>query len=150
MPGEKPTAAFILSLIGGVLILATGAWVGSIFLVLGASGAGPPLSILWGLLGTLIGLPVILGAVMLYVNPKNHTSWGVVVIVFSLASYVTASLGGFIIGLLIGLIGGILGAIWNPIGSNYSQPLMMRACLNCGRVMNSDAKYCSNCGKAFL
>jgi len=148
LPGDRPTAAFVLSLVGGVIILVTGVLVGVIFLVVGTYLGGPLfLSVFWGLLGILIGIPIILGAVMLYVNPKNHTAWGVVVIVFSLASYVTASLGGFVIGLLLGLIGGILGAIWNPVASNYQRSPLTRACLNCGRIMDNDAKYCSNCGR---
>ena len=147
MPGDRPTAAFVLSLVGGMIVLVTGVLVGVIFLVVGTYLGGPLfLSVFWGLLGILIGIPIILGAVMLYVNPKNHTAWGVVVIVFSLASYMTASLGGFVIGLLLGLIGGILGAIWNPVASNYQQLPLTRACLNCGRIMDNDAKYCSNCG----
>jgi hypothetical protein len=150
LPGERPTAAFILSLIGGLIILVTGTLVGVIFLVVGTNFGGPLfLSVFWGLLGILIGIPVIIGAVMMYVNPKNHAGWGVVVIVFSLASYITASLGGFVIGLLLGLIGGILGAIWNPPSISTSSPIT-KACLNCGRIMNDDAKYCTNCGKAFL
>ncbi|HEV2118793.1 MAG TPA: DUF6114 domain-containing protein [Candidatus Bathyarchaeia archaeon] len=149
MPGDRPTAAFILSLVGGLIILVTGVLVGVIFLVVGTYLGGPPfLSVFWGLLGILIGIPVIIGAVMMYVNPKNHVAWGVAVIVFSLASYITASLGGFLIGLLLGLIGGILGAIWNPPSISTSFPVT-KACLNCGRVMNEDAKYCSNCGKPF-
>ncbi len=148
MPGDRPTAAFVLSLVGGVIILVTGVLVGVIFLVVGTYLGGPLfLSVFWGLLGILIGIPVILSAIMLYVNPKNHTAWGVVIIVFSLASYMTASLGGFVIGLLLGLIGGILGAIWNPVASNYQRSPLTRACLNCGRIMDNDAKYCSNCGK---
>ena len=148
MPGDRPTAAFVLSLVGGMIVLVTGVLVGVIFLVVGTYLGGPLfLSVFWGLLGILIGIPVILGAIMLYVNPKNHTAWGVVVIVFSLASYVTASLGGFVIGLLLGLIGGILGAIWNPVASNYQRSPLTRACLNCGRIMDNDAKYCSNCGR---
>ena len=122
--------------------------VGIIFLVVGTYLGGPLfLSVFWGGLGILIGIPIIVGAVMMYVNPKNHASWGVVVIVFSLAGYVTASLGGFVIGLLLGLIGGILGAIWNPPSISTSSPIN-RACLNCGRITNIDARYCSNCGKA--
>lgn len=151
MPGERPTAAFILSLAGGLIIETTGVWVGLIFIGVSPSGPGPiVLGAFYGLLSILIGVPVILGAVMLYVNPKNHVTWGVIVIVFSLASYVTAGLGGFGIGLLLGLIGGIIGSIWNPPSMISPQSLIAKACLNCGRVMNNDAKYCSNCGKAFV
>ncbi len=75
MPGDRPTAAFVLSILGGVIILVTGVLVGVIFLVVGTYLGGPLfLSVFWGLLGILIGVPIILGSVMLYVNPKNHTA----------------------------------------------------------------------------
>ena len=150
MPGERPTAAFILAFIGGMIILVTGVLVGVIFLVVGTYLGGPLfLSIFSGLLSILIGVPIIIGAVMLYVNPKNHAAWGVVVIVFSLASYMTGSLGGFVIGLLLGLIGGILGLAWHPSPISPQSPIN-RTCPNCGKIMDNDVKYCSNCGKAMF
>ena len=109
--GEKPTAAFVLSLIGGIFII-----LGGIFLaVLGAAvtfffgGIGG----IFGILGIIWGIIVIIGAVMLNSNTEQHTTWGVIVLVFSIVSWFGA-LGGFFIGFLLALIGGILGITWKP------------------------------------
>jgi len=68
---EKPTAAFVLSLIGGIFILLGGLLVAAIggifFLGLGILIAG---------LGLTCGILVLVGAVMLYVNSEKSKTWG--------------------------------------------------------------------------
>jgi len=51
--------------------------------------------------------------IVLLTNPDNHIALGVLIIVFSLISWVT-SVGGFFIGFLLALIGGILALVWKP------------------------------------
>jgi xanthosine utilization system XapX-like protein len=64
LTGEKPTVAFILSLVGGILVLRTGVWVGLIFFILGTIfPVSQSLSVFWGLLGILVGIPIIFCAV---------------------------------------------------------------------------------------
>ncbi len=111
MAEDKPTAAFVLSLIGGIFVLLVGifeAVVGAYFLAfLGAVGAVVLfLGVVWGLL-------MIVGAVMMYVKPEQHTVWGIIVVVFSIVSWYP-TLGGFFIGFILGLIGGILGLTFKP------------------------------------
>lgn len=108
---EKPTAAFVLSLIGGIFILLAGLFIGfigfAVTLPIGGFGAA------LGLLGIAWGVIVIIGAIMMNSKPEQHTMWGVIVLVFSLVSWVGA-LGGFFIGFILALIGGILGITWKP------------------------------------
>ncbi len=95
---EKPTAAFVLSLLAGIFILLGGA-------VLAAIGAA--------ISAFLFGIIVLVGAIMLYTHPEQHVTWGVIVLVFSILSIFT-SLGGFLVGLVLGIVGGALGIAWKP------------------------------------
>src|SRR5712664_1731438 len=108
---EKPTAAFVLSLLAGIFILLGGA-------VLAAIGAAisaflPAVGIVIGVIGLAFGIIVLVGAIMLYTHPEQHVTWGVIVLVFSILSIFT-SLGGFLVGLVLGIVGGALGIAWKP------------------------------------
>jgi len=89
---ERPTTAFILSLIGGIIVL--------------LSGLVYPMGILWGLF-------IIIGAVMMNSRPEQHMLWGIMVLVFSILSLVDAE-GGFFIGFISAFIGGLNGILWKP------------------------------------
>jgi len=113
--GDNTTAAFILALIGGILILINGilaAVVASIFGSMIAAAAGSAgASILGGSLigigigAIIIGLLVIVGSVKVR-TPAKQKNWGIIILVLSLISFVFG--GGFLIGLILGVIGGIL------------------------------------------
>jgi hypothetical protein len=119
---EKPTAAFVLSLIAGILILINGAVVGAVRSFIGPHipGMGER-ALVTGILSTVmvvgivLGLIVIVAAVMLYRNPAQKTMWGVIVLVLSIISIFIG--GGFIIGLILGIIGGALALAWKPKAS---------------------------------
>src|SRR3989449_9825909 len=108
---EKPTAAFVLSLLAGIFILLGGA-------LLAAIGAAifafvPAVGLVFGVVGLVFGILVLVGAVMLYTHPDQHVTWGVIILVFSILSIFTA-LGGFLIGLILGIVGGALAIAWKP------------------------------------
>jgi hypothetical protein len=113
---EKPTAAFVLSLIGGIFILLGAIVVMALASVLGSfmvlGGGDPNIVYIYGAVGLIFAILVLVGAVMLWMKPQQHVAWGVVVLLFSLFSIITT--GGFFIGLILGLIGGILGIVWKP------------------------------------
>jgi hypothetical protein len=146
---EKPTAAFVLSLIGGIL----GIVAGIILIIIGLAAAGSLSSVgyygytpalmlfagigIWGLVSSSI---VIGSAAKLNSHPLEHTKWGAIILVFS------------IIGLtgLFGLIGGIVALAWKP-STTFIQPPMQqqvitRICPKCGRVVNENTKFCPYCG----
>lgn len=132
---EKPTAAFVLSLIGGIFIL-----MGGIIMTL--------VSFVIGGLGLFCGILVVVGAVMLYANPEKSTTWGVIILVFSIVS-LFFGLGGFIVGMILGIIGGALGIAWKPSPPPAPVPTpITRVCPQCGRVLTEEAKFCPHCGKA--
>ena len=111
---EKPTTAYILSLIGGIFILIGGlviAAVGSIFVFLPVAGAA---IIGIGVFGIICALLVILGAFWINSGEKDKVRNGaILVLIFSILSWFGGA-GGFFIGFLLGLIGAILGLTWNP------------------------------------
>ena len=105
----KPTAAFALVLIGGILVLIGGL----VTLALGAvtsvvssiGGLGVATD---GALGLIFGVIMIVSALMLNnTDKKKVTMWSVIALIFSLLSL--ANGGGFVIGFILGLIGSILG-----------------------------------------
>src|SRR3989454_12058676 len=113
---EKPTAAFVLSLIGGIFILlgaivvmALASVIGS-FMVLG--GGDPNIVYIYGVVGLIFAILVLVGAVMLWMKPQSHVAAGVIILLFSLFSII--STGGFFIGLILGIVGGILAIVWKP------------------------------------
>lgn len=130
---EKPSAAYTLSLLGGLAI----SLVGLVWLALMFTGT----ELNWfnfmmqgdvdhmffrelgffgytmGLVGLITGVGIIGSAIMLQSKPENHVTWGSVIIVLSALSLV-GGMGGMGIGLILGLIGGILAITWSPVNSN--------------------------------
>ena len=130
---ESPRLAFLVSLIAGFLIVAGGAFTSMVGILLritgfesansqvtwpGTLGSGVGLfefSVsLMGIVGVLAGTIVILAAVMLLRKPKKRSTWGSLIILFSLFSIYGAAMGGFGIGIILGLIGGLLAITWKP------------------------------------
>lgn len=67
-----------------------------------------------GFLGLIFGAIVIISAIMLNSKPEQHSTWGTVIIIFSVLSIFGSAMGGFGLGLVLGLIGGILAITWKP------------------------------------
>ena len=120
---ERPYAAFVLSLVGGVLILVGG--------LLGLTWFGWPMwggwcigmmcrGMMWGWMpgfllafsavGLVSGAAIVTAAYMLYNKPSQAQTWGTIILVFALVSILSA--GGFIIGALLGIVGGLLALTW--------------------------------------
>ena len=64
------------------------------------------------LVGLVSGAFVVIGAIMMRVHPAEHVAWGVIVLVFSITSFL--GMGGFIVGALLGIAGGALALSWRP------------------------------------
>ena len=117
--------AFILSLIGGVLMLLNGAmsfmmltYYGTYFglvwgmMMRGCMGMMGSFRFPFGsfhgliLLGLVCGIIVTMGAFMLNSRPAERRSWGLIILIFSVISFL--GMGGFFIGALLGVVGGAL------------------------------------------
>ncbi len=125
MAREKPTVAFILSLIGGIIILLTALLVLASSFVIREEELKRLLPVeidvenlrsivqIAGLVGIVSGILVIVGAIMINSGKLRRVKiGGIIAIIFSIASIFAG--GGLFIGLILGLIGGILALIWKP------------------------------------
>jgi hypothetical protein len=125
---EKTNVAFILSLVGGLLI-----FVGSAVSIVWFSVGSAPFGGYWGMmsgwhgmmgsygfpydyllglsvLGLACGVIVVVGSFMLSLRPLEHVKWGVLIVVFSGVSFV--SMGGWFVGAILGVVGGALALAW--------------------------------------
>ncbi len=103
---ERPTTAFVISLLGGIFVLLGGllwAAVGTIVAIF-TFGAG---FLLYAFL--LFGIVIIVGSVMMNNNPRSAHSWGVVFIVLGVISLIgiVTALGG-----ILSIVGGALALSW--------------------------------------
>jgi hypothetical protein len=126
---KKPTVPFVLSLIAGILTLIGGLAVAYVglwrFELMGrlmrgygyAFAAGPgyfsPFISLVGMLGIIFGLIVIASAIMLNRRPTQHTTWGILILIFSIFG-IFGGMGGYLVGLILGIVGGALAIAWKP------------------------------------
>jgi hypothetical protein len=170
---NPPTAAYVLSLLGGII----GLIVSLILVALGvlaftAMNAFSEYSVyydysavnIFWVLYIGLGLWCLISSVMilkyagnLKANPLEHSKYGVRILIFSIIG----------VGGLLGLIGGILAMTYKPImvgaqpqygqpqygappvyGQPYAGPQpTTRACPQCGRVVQDNVRFCPNCGR---
>ena len=120
---NRPTVAVILSLIGGVLMLLGGAMfsmfgfigfgmMGGYWGMMGGFGFPFGLTMVFSLIGLVSGVLVIIGAVMLDTRSSEHMAWGIIVLVFSIISFL--GMGGFFVGAILGIIGGAFALTFRP------------------------------------
>jgi hypothetical protein len=115
------SAAFILSLIGGIVItigsaiealfLAFGSYNGTYYGMVpgmmrgyGFYGYGSGWMTWFSLIATVFGIIVVIGAIMLNAHPAENITWGIIILVFSIASFI--GMGGYFIGAILGIAGG--------------------------------------------
>jgi hypothetical protein len=117
---KRSSSAFALSLVGGVLII-----FGSVLPLLlfanfqmspiggmmggGMMGwwAGPGFMGSWFFpLPLIAGILVLAGAIMMNARPQETTTWGIIVLIFSIIGF--TGMGFSILGAIIGIIGGVI------------------------------------------
>lgn len=157
---NPPSAAYWLSMIGGVLALLGGSLLIGAGAVAGVFTFGFSFAVIGGL-GvwiTICSLAVIIAASKLKSDTFEHSKWGAIILLFSL-------IGSWSI---LNFIGGILALVYKPISVGeqpqsgqpqrygsppqqaYTQPPaqpMTRVCPQCGRIVQVNERFCPNCGK---
>ncbi|HXW94866.1 MAG TPA: hypothetical protein VEJ19_04095 [Nitrososphaerales archaeon] len=125
-----PKTASILALAGGMIIILGGAlFIGVASFVIphinlsnltmpqGLNRASLP-SLISGVLtvmggfGLVCGSIVLVSATMLLAKIGIRRTWGILILVFSVLSFV--GLGGFVVGAILGILGGVLTLRWKP------------------------------------
>jgi hypothetical protein len=134
---SSPNFAFILSLVGGLVIVLLS--VVLVFLLI----SGSPYATLYGIeLGMMrvfgfdqgwlvvfsiaavvCGTFVVAGAILLNARPAKHFAWGITVLVFSVASFIGG--GGLFIGALLGMLGGFLAIITSKSSGVFISPRIL-------------------------
>jgi hypothetical protein len=127
---EYPKIPSILALIGGAIIVLSGVLfvAASAFILPNLSYANlqtPPNfpassvpGLVSGIVGTMGAIGLVSGAIvlvssaMLLSNSGQRRTWSILILVFSLISFM--GLGGFIVGAVLGLVGGALVLRWKP------------------------------------
>jgi hypothetical protein len=158
---NEPTAAYWVSMIGGILGLIGGLTLIVLGGFVGLFTFGFGLAFLGGL-GfwiTLCSIIVMVAASKLKANPMEHTKWGAIILLFSI-------IGGWSI---LDFIGGILALIYNPIPTGGTaptqyappqqpyygppaqpvgyQPPQAHACPQCGNMVQPGVRFCPHCGR---
>ena len=125
-----PKTAALLGLVGGVIIILGGAlFIGVASFVIphldlsnltvpkGMDRASLPGLIsgvltLMGGFGLVCGAIVLVSATMLLARVGVRRTWGILILVFSVLSFI--GLGGFVLGAILGIAGGVLTLRWKP------------------------------------
>ncbi len=159
---EKPTAAFVLGLIGGIFLLLGAIVIGIAAAFVASFGFGGLVAV-FAAVGFVCAILVLVGSVMLYNKPEAHTMWGVITLVFAIIAFGPWNLfGGFVIGSILAIIGGALGIAYKPSapamgmpgmaaptgwGAQPQSPTMGVAhCTQCGAPLAPGATTCASCG----
>ena len=135
---EKPNSAYpktaaLLALVGGMIMILGGAiFIGVASFVIphlnlsnltvpqGMDRASLPglisgvLTVMGGF-GLVCGAVVLISATMLLAKVGARRTWGILVLVFSVLSFV--GLGGFVVGAVLGIVGGVRALRWKPPAS---------------------------------
>jgi hypothetical protein len=129
---EYPRTASILALAGGIIITLGGLLfvIASAFILPNMSYGNVrvpqnfPVSSLpslvsgivgvMGVFGLVAGVIVLVSSVMLLTNTGQTRTWSVLILVFSVLSFI--GLGGFVVGAALGIVAGALVLKWKPTG----------------------------------
>lgn len=149
----KPILAFLLTLIGAILMIVEGIFLTVVGSAAGTAGFASAATLLGdlGFLGGLFGFIVLLLAIALFRNPYSHVGYGIAILILSLLSLFGG--GGFILGLILGMVGGIMAIIFSPEQDDLPPSLApvpdptrgSTTCTNCHFTNLPGATVCSVC-----
>jgi hypothetical protein len=126
VPPGKTTKAFLLSLLGGILIFVAGASRVTIIalhsssVMPGVINAGYAMlqrvgeagGYVFAAIAAISGVFVIIGAMMIHFRPAKASTWAGLVLAFSFVSFIGS--GGFFFGAALGIVGGGLALTLKP------------------------------------
>ena len=173
-PPAYPRTAYLLSMIGGILILIFSVIYALLILALAGYVASFGFGFASGFLIALAVVALIFGVLVLFFamrlksNPGSARVYGVAILVLALISFFGG--GGFYIGAILALVGGILAIIWTPPAPAYNPAMMgqpmggapgwgapapppppapgQKTCTYCGAAVAPGAQFCAKCGAA--
>lgn len=126
---EKPTIAFVLSLVASIIYLIVGlittaaaTVINSLPNVSGISDVRTVLVVV-GSLGLISGVIMVIGSMLMNSENRSRVRTGaILVLVFTIIDAIFTA-GGFVIGFVLGLVGSILGLFWKPSAQMPPSPV---------------------------
>ena len=116
----RPFWGGLWCILGGAIIAYFPAGVIRLILVTG--------TVVWAAL--LMGLLVMAMGAFLWFTPQQRHLIGFLAVLFSLVSFITSNLGGFMVGMTLGIVGGAMGFAWVPAPPlSREQRRLLRAAL---------------------
>jgi uncharacterized protein involved in cysteine biosynthesis len=114
MANNDMTAPFVLSLIGGIIVLVISLIVGLVMAVFGgaigslfgSAGAGAAIGSLMGLWGLIVGVLIIVGSVLM--RGAKAKVGAILTLIFGILAFFTPGMG-IIVGPILAIVGGALG-----------------------------------------
>lgn len=133
MVEEKPSTAFMISLVGGILILLgsmamalmvnMGVWwmgiSGGRFMMMGSFSLTSGIMYALIAFGAICGVAILIASFMLNARPRETATWGAVILIFSILSFM--GMGGFFLGAVLGIVGGALALGWPVPGQDVER-----------------------------
>ncbi len=105
MADKKPLFGFLLSFIGGLIIIIASILAAmSITIVYGSLNLIP----YTGMFGFIWGLLIVIFSFLLYMKPKNKMYWGLLIVIFAIVN-ILFGYDIILIGSILALIGGLVG-----------------------------------------
>jgi len=121
---RRPTLAFAVSLVAGMLIMVDGFAITASRVFDFEAHTPSDLLAIFAALGYAQSFVVWAAAATLLIMPNRHAFWGSVIIFFAFASALVG--GGFILGSILGSIGGVLAVNWEPSSSSINQSVLTK------------------------
>jgi len=107
---EKPTAAFVLSLLGGIITLFTGILLLTPLYFIGKLYASP----IDVVMGILSGVVIIVGSALINSTERKRVRLGSFIVLIGALISIPFTFAGAIVGFVLCLVGAILGFLWKP------------------------------------
>lgn len=140
---ERPVVAFVISLIAGILVLGGGVMMASVgspyyggygpmmrgyyggmmggyYGMMGGFGLAGTWFYALAVIGTVSGIMILVGAIMVYNQPTRASIWGALILAFSIVSFL--GMGGFFLGAILGVVGGVLAITFRPHQTHLPRP----------------------------
>jgi Family of unknown function (DUF6114) len=129
------TLAFVISLVGGLIVLVFslvnlvwfssnapswggfgdywGGMMGGNHNFMGTYASSTGFFTAVSIVSFVCGVIVLMSALVLRIHPQEHVLWGIVIVVFSAISFV--GMGGYFVGAIFGILGGALALTYKPL-----------------------------------
>lgn len=144
VPTSEPIAAFVASLLGGLVIS-----VGGYLLVVNSAAVHAGYDVAagqganYGWAGISLGVLVMALATIAWIDLRHIVQTGLLIVLLALLSLISG--GGFLVGTGLAVAGGLMAMSWEPGPAYALVPPEMQICSQCGLPSRADRGRCRYC-----